>query len=795
MADWAVDRHEELGLELYISPEMFWECAKSASLGQAQEWETIPVEGEPAEQLETALREIFKQDDRHLLLLNDAGMGKTVASLQIQHLLSDSRSSARIFPDGLRRLVFHFSGKLPKGVTSRSSLPDLLHAAAELEVADRAGKDTSLKRQITEQMRHAVDYALEQNRVVVIIDAFDEIPRTSQDVIESLFEETHGAVRWIITSREDQVNYARDLLLQPRFFARLRLKTFSPELQDEFMKQPKALPRIDWRSSLQGPAEGRDEILGLPYVLVTLVRLFRKSPSGKPPTFQSPSDLFLQYSLELLKRELRKKRHGHYLRKQRWRLLDILPQVECGLGAVALSMALRNERQKKGHWREVKMETPRELREEVEAVWEAAKKRFQTSRVNRKRLKHWAWVKKFMERFALNGGSTQTEMSTSIGFRTRKILELWAARYLTVYASAEDLEEIHGKALGDPEWANLWKSVIWMPLEDAKSSPFGANRNCYLASLKLLFERPEIKIYRRPTDLMWIAEQWLRGTRESEMVDELYGHLQDQFEQMQQHGNTKQKEAIAELLNPKRYVFLRCSKDASNGDTGQFLMGPDEFDNNRTVEVTLSPFAMCKYQLTRKQARIWDGRYKGDDEVAADELSWEDYYFFMRMLGRQSISSPSRQPYYFTLPTEAQWEYACRAGSKHDFCFGNDVAKLNEYAWYRDSTDWFTGDEDPQPVGQMRANKWGLYDMHGNVWEWCWDWWGEYPKGPQKDPTGESRGSIRVLRGGSWSSRAADCRSASRGRRDPSVRSIFYGFRLALSSSGIPEQVEPGRVD
>jgi len=144
----------------------------------------------------------------------------------------------------------------------------------------------------------------------------------------------------------------------------------------------------------------------------------------------------------------------------------------------------------------------------------------------------------------------------------------------------------------------------------------------------------------------------------------------------------------------------------------------------------------------------------------------------------------------YRLPTEAEWEYACRAGTTTPFHFGSQLngrqANCNGTVPYGTDTEG-PNLEKTTPVGNYPANAWGLYDMHGNVWEWCSDWYGEYPAGSVTDPSGPAAGSYRVFRGGSWGNDAVCCRSAYRDWHDPSIRLFILGFRVALSSSEIPK--------
>ena len=130
------------------------------------------------------------------------------------------------------------------------------------------------------------------------------------------------------------------------------------------------------------------------------------------------------------------------------------------------------------------------------------------------------------------------------------------------------------------------------------------------------------------------------------------------------------------------------------------------------------------------------------------------------------------------MPTEAEWEYACRAGTKTTYSFGDSDSELGDYAWYNENSSNTT-----HPVGGKKPNPWGLYDMHGNVFEWCQDWYGIFSLSSSvTDPAGAASGSFRVLRGGSWSLNSVYCRLAHRSRLTPVIRDYDRGFRVLRSS-------------
>ncbi|MDA1048967.1 MAG: SUMF1/EgtB/PvdO family nonheme iron enzyme [Planctomycetota bacterium] len=173
-----------------------------------------------------------------------------------------------------------------------------------------------------------------------------------------------------------------------------------------------------------------------------------------------------------------------------------------------------------------------------------------------------------------------------------------------------------------------------------------------------------------------------------------------------------------------------------------------------------------------KKPEYWDDRRFNQGEQPVVGVSWEEAAAFCQWAGGR-------------LPTEAEWEYACRAGTTTEYSFGKDEKLLEEHGWFEKNSGGQT-----QPVGAKKPNPWGLYDMHGNVWEWCADWFDEgyYAKSPTEDPTGPQSGSDRVNRGGCWLFSAGSCRSAYRDWNTPADRYNYLGFRLALvPSSQAPE--------
>ena len=213
---------------------------------------------------------------------------------------------------------------------------------------------------------------------------------------------------------------------------------------------------------------------------------------------------------------------------------------------------------------------------------------------------------------------------------------------------------------------------------------------------------------------------------------------------------------------------------------GTFQMGSNggEEDEKPVHSVTLSGYYIGKYEVTQKQWRDVMGNdpanlaFPGCDDCPVERVNWEDVQIFL-----QNLNSKTGKNY--RLPTEAEWEFAALGGNSSKNYTYSGSNNLNDVAWNKENSDSKT-----HPVGGKQVNELNIYDMTGNVWEWCSDWYDEkyYESSPSQNPKGASSGSLRVNRGGSWRLTTVYCRLTNRNGNGPSFREQFLGFRVALSS-------------
>lgn len=247
-------------------------------------------------------------------------------------------------------------------------------------------------------------------------------------------------------------------------------------------------------------------------------------------------------------------------------------------------------------------------------------------------------------------------------------------------------------------------------------------------------------------------------------------------------GETASPEPVEERPSPESRWTNSIGIEFALIQPGEFIMGSNNGRDNEKPphRVRISqPFYMGVTPVTQVQWEIVmesnPSHFKGDSQRPVESVSWNDVQKFIAKLKEHEPG------FTYRLPSEAEWEYAARAGSTTNYCYGDDEARLGEYAWYEVNSGGTT-----HPVAQLKPNAWNLYDVHGNVWEWIYDWYANYSIATADatatsavvDPDGPESGSNRVIRGGSWGHGARDCRSAYRVIGVPGYAYHDRGFRL-----------------
>jgi formylglycine-generating enzyme required for sulfatase activity len=247
---------------------------------------------------------------------------------------------------------------------------------------------------------------------------------------------------------------------------------------------------------------------------------------------------------------------------------------------------------------------------------------------------------------------------------------------------------------------------------------------------------------------------------------------------------------VVQPATPSPRGLITITENLGNGisleliqlPAGQFMMGASPNDSKADDDekpqhlVKLKAFAMGKYPITQAQYEAVMGKkrskFQGNPNNPVECVSWNDAQAFCKKLSEATGKK-------YRLPSEAEWEYACRAGTTTRYYFGDDANQLGDYAWFTDNSRSKT-----HPVGQKRPNGWGLYDMHGNVWEWCEDSWHKNYKGAPTDGSAWIQGgnSFRILCGGGWYYSSRFCRSSFRDGYDPDDGYDDFGFRVVVSS-------------
>ena len=279
-----------------------------------------------------------------------------------------------------------------------------------------------------------------------------------------------------------------------------------------------------------------------------------------------------------------------------------------------------------------------------------------------------------------------------------------------------------------------------------------------------------------------VTRQQAAAQRVTELADRVESVTQELEEARAELNVVGEEMAALAAASPAPEVVAEPSATWTNDlqmtfvlvPAGSFDMGSESGDDDeRPVRAMTidAPFYIAQFEVTQAQ---WfsvmendPSQFSDDDNRPVENVSWNDAQAFIDKLNSSDPSATYR------LPTEAEWEYAARAGAATAYAFGDDPAELDAHAWHADNADNTT-----HPVGEKQPNAWDVHAMHGGVWEWVQDRYGPYPSGAGSESTDTPPGNRRVIRGGSWLSPAEDCRAASRSHAHPAFRGSHVGFRI-----------------
>jgi formylglycine-generating enzyme required for sulfatase activity len=261
----------------------------------------------------------------------------------------------------------------------------------------------------------------------------------------------------------------------------------------------------------------------------------------------------------------------------------------------------------------------------------------------------------------------------------------------------------------------------------------------------------------------------------------------------------------APVAEPPPLVTTKGGDPMASLPAGWFHMGSDEgpADQSPAHDVWVDTFLIDRCEVTQQQyakaVPVSGSHFKGPKRPV-EMISWAEAAMYCNMRSQAEGLEPcydedttacNFEADGYRLPTEAEWEYACRAGSRSDYSFGDDAKSLPEHAWYAGNAAKQT-----HPAGEKKPNAWGLFDMHGNVAEWCNDAYGEnyYRHSPQRNPRGPEKGDNKVLRGGAWTSGPESCRSAYRVGQEPGFQDACFardaiGFRCVRKAPGRQDRI------
>ncbi len=838
--DQRYERLRSLRLDCYIWPEIQWTRGAPTMSGKEPDWETVA--GEDSQVADRLIDKLGRE--RLVAMHDDAGMGKTAFSWKLFERIIRRDSG----PSLVVRLEGAWPRKAANGATELGqplSLMELLvrellvDIDGELAVdPDNSGPpDTP-----TDRARIVIREIAQAGRLYLILDGLDQMTTQDRQAAIDAIElsvggkDGVGVCHWLVSGRPfafildgtpEKLFGEGVLRIRLRRFDRGRqLRYFEDLAADPFFRGQEASRRhpidylcADWLARTVSNDNPNDSDLGIPLHLAEIRRVVEaaRTDDGAGPinadrmaTIHSSSDLHARVSYVYLKRALERTIVPPPSGDVSGACLSPAEQLTelrrvCGVLAMQMMLdanynaSIDKTTQDLPSYRGVKRGRL------VETYLQRCRCRYEAALAGEP--SYWDWAVAILREIELtHRGDIDLFSEECRSFRDRKAMEWYAAHYWMNHASTADWDQIIEGAgeerlldiVGQAQWTRCWELAMELPA--GLLSDIHGER-----AVEYVLKRPEPSLTRkRPCE--WMYEAWRTRLEPDEAAKRagikpltraigLIAEFRREFRNLCEI----QKNPIALTLVhiPDRDAPDERLENPNQTPDGWYRRIPDigesiSFKGERPVEVTISQFWLRKFVVTDEEYRLFDPCHQSghdNNEVPVTDVDWYMATMFCRWLGA-----------HYRLPTEAEWEAACRANNpdihgkylESEYWFQGDASELSKHAWCYENSNSRPHSRSESEATGGHANRWGLYDMLGNVWEWCSDWYQHpYDAGCVLDPQGPSRGSARVFRGGSFADPADDCRPAYRSRGAPSSRDNFLGFRLALSFVGVPGK--PGK--
>jgi hypothetical protein len=772
-------------------------------------WTTVHTENDVRAEITSALSK-----NQFVLMHDDAGMGKTAFSWMLfEHLLDVNTSHP---------YVIRLEGAWPRSTDETKTPLRLMDVVLEELLGKRLVGRRIHGSDANSDTLEVFREALKEKNLFILLDGFDQMTEGDRAVA---FEEIEKTVKfqseipnchWLVSGRTFAFRDEKlTTIIRDRDVLRFRLERFDSVRQDEYFKDLEQdafflqqedeakRPPLNYMCSTWRKDDDSND-LGIPLHLAEIRRVIEDYLSTNMATrnqktlgeIHSSSDLHARVSDVYLERVVKPTLNSPKMQDipaNPSTKIEVLRQV-CSCFAIQMLFDCNYNASIDNGGTDLVAYKGVENHQVVKTFIARSKRRYeQLAKTPRS---YWDWAVDLLEKIEVtHRGDVDTFKPECRAFRDLKAMEWYAAYYLVNYSIEADWEERiddskRPKAKpwqGDERWTRCWQLAMEMPI-----GYYNEDR-LQTAIAKVLGSPPTGE--RRSCQWMWIA--WVNRLEQDQAA------LKKKLQPLRHNQDVIQefRKPFQELIaaqNPTaltlQYSAERDAPDLelktpNQTEKGWYRRIPDvgdwtKFRRDTSDLITISPFWMRKFVVTVKEYHLFDPGHchrllrLREDDLPVTEVDWFSATMFCYWLG------PS-----YHLPSEAQWETACRANQLTDgvilreteFWFGNKEADAEKHAWIVGNSKARPHTLEESKAEKEHENRFGLYDMSGNVWEWCSDWYVQNVKGVARDPVGPIEGSDRVDRGGCWSSVAADCRSAFRGKRSPSIIGSGLGFRVAFS--------------